>query len=96
MDLKVGDVVNYEIAEFLTDTPHCPVENFLITSNNPVGTINYPSSSCKPSDGTCLLADINTNAEAQITFFITIVAGKGNVFISSEMVTINVKCGSDI
>jgi hypothetical protein len=84
MDVEVGDKVVYEIAEFQTDTPHCPVETFLITANNPAGTVVYPSGACTPEDGTCLKADIKTHAENTITFFITIVAGKGKVFISSD------------
>lgn len=66
MKLWVDDVATYPIAEFETDTPHCPVENFIITGNKPEGTIKYPSDACAGQEGTCLLADINTKSEAKI------------------------------
>jgi hypothetical protein len=95
MGLKVNDIEIYEIAQFETDTPHCPVEDFLITANSPPNTIFYPALTCSGPE-TCYKADINTLEEATITFFITIVAGKGKVFISTEQVTIKVECGLNI
>ena len=61
MDLFVNDIEVYEIAKFQTDTPHCPVEDFMITANIPANTIKYPSRTCEAGK-TCYLADIDTFA----------------------------------
>lgn len=95
MELKVNDVKIYQIAKFETDTPHCPVEDFLITANSPPNTILYPALTCS-GPKTCYKADINTLQEATITFYITIVLAKRTVFIASEQVTIKVECGLNV
>jgi hypothetical protein len=64
MNVLVDEEVRYPIAEFQTDTPHCPIENFIITNNFPSNTIKYPSQTCSSdTDITCYLADVDTSAE---------------------------------